>query len=111
VSPRVYRVEWAEVARRDLVSIVDYLAERNPGAAVSILDKLERRAAALERSPARGRVIPELARLQVREYRELIVPPYRLVYRVAGRRVLVLAVLDSRRNLEDLLLDRLVGGS
>ena len=37
-----------------------------------------------------------------------MVPPHRIVYRVAGRRVLVLAVLDSRRSLEDILLDRLI---
>jgi addiction module RelE/StbE family toxin len=109
VSPRPFRVDWAEAARRDLFAIVDYLVERNPDAAASTLDNLERRAAALRRNPERGRVIPELARLQLREYRELIVPPYRLVYRVSGRRVLVLGLLDSRRNLEDLLLDRLAG--
>jgi toxin ParE1/3/4 len=109
VSPRPFRVDWAEVARRDIFAIVDYLVERNPDAAASTLDKLERRAAALRRSPERGRVIPELVRLQLREYRELIVPPYRLVYRVSGRRVLVFGVLDNRRNLEDLLLDRLAG--
>jgi toxin ParE1/3/4 len=109
VSPRPFRVDCAEVARRDLFAIVDYLVERNPNAAASTLDKLERRAAALKRSLERGRVIPELERLQLREYRELIIPPYRLVYRVSGRRVLVLGVLDSRRNLEDLLLDRLAG--
>jgi toxin ParE1/3/4 len=108
VSPRPFRVDWADVAKRDLLAIIDYLVERNPEAAGSTLDKLERRAAALRRSPERGRVIPELARLQLRQYRELIVPPYRLVYRVAGRRVLVLGVLDSRRNLEDLLLERLI---
>jgi plasmid stabilization system protein ParE len=109
VSPRPFRVDWAEVARRDLFAIIDYLVERNPDAAAPTIGRLERRAAALKRSPERGRVIPELARLQLREYRELIVPPYRLVYRVSGRRVLVLGVLDSRRNLEDLLLDRLAG--
>ena len=108
MSRRVYRVEWAEVARRDLFGIVDYLLERNPDAAVSTVERLERRAAALRRSPGRGRVIPELARLQLREYRELVVAPYRLVYRIAGRQVLVLGVLDSRRNLEDILLERLV---
>jgi toxin ParE1/3/4 len=108
VSPRPFRVDWADVAKRDLLAIIDYLVERVPDAAGSTLDKLERRAAALRRSPERGRVIPELARLQLRQYRELIVPPYRLVYRVAGRRVLVLGVLDSRRNLEDLLLERLI---
>ena len=109
MSPRPFRVEWAEIARRDLFAIIDYLVERNPDAAASTLDKLQRRAAALKGSPERGRVIPELERLQLREYRELVVSPYRLVYRVSGRRVLVLGVLDSRRNLEDLLLDRLAG--
>lgn len=111
MSLRLYRVDWAEVARRDLLGIVSYLVERNPDAAESTLDRLERKAAALKRAPDRGRVIPELERLQLREYRELIVAPYRLVYRVSGRRVLVLGVLDSRRNLEDLLLDRLAGGA
>lgn len=110
MSPRSYRVDWTEVATRDLLAIVAYLVERNPESAASTLDRLERRAGALKRAPERGRVIPELARLQLREYRELIVSPYRLVYRVTGRRVLLLGVLDSRRNLEDLLLDRLVGG-
>lgn len=110
MNPRLYRVDWAQVAQRDLLAIIDYLAERDPDAAASTLDKLERRAAALRRTPKRGRVIPELERLQLREYRELIVAPYRLVYRVSGKRVLVLGVLDSRRNLEDLLLDRIAGG-
>jgi hypothetical protein len=31
-----------------------------------------------------------------------------LLYRVAGRRVLVLGLFDSRRNLEDVLLDRIL---
>ena len=109
MSRRAYRVEWAEVARGDLLGIVEYLVERNPEAAASTLDSLERRAAALKTAPGRGRVIPELRRLQMREYRELVIPPYRLIYRVAGRRVLVLGVFDSRRNLEDVLLERLLG--
>ena len=109
MSRRVYRVAWAEVARGDLLGIVDYLAERNPDAAAATLNKLERKAAALKRSPGRGRVIPELERLQLREYRELVIPPYRLIYRVTGRSALVLGVFDSRRNLEDILLERLIG--
>jgi len=107
---RPYRVEWAEVARRDLLSIVDYLVEKRSEAAASTLDKLERKAAALTRLPGRGHTPPELARLQVRQYRELIVPPFRLIYRLTSHRVLVLAILDSRRNLEDILLTRLLEG-
>ena len=109
MSRRAYRVEWAQVALGDLLGIVEYLAERDPGAAASTLDRLERRAVALKRVPGRGRIVPELRRLQLREYRELVIPPYRLIYRVAGRRVLILGVFDSRRNLEDVLLERLLG--
>jgi hypothetical protein len=34
--------------------------------------------------------------------------PYRVVHRIDGARVLVLAVLDAWRSLEDILLDRLI---
>ena len=103
-----FRVAWTRVARRDLLSIAEYLVARNPEAAVRALGALQRRAATLSVMPERGRVVPELGRLHIREYRELQSPPYRLIYRVAGRRVVVLALLDGRRNLEDILLERLL---
>jgi hypothetical protein len=53
-------------------------------------------------------VVPELAAIGVRGYREIICAPWRIVYRIAGLKVYVLAVLDSRPNVEDLLLDRLL---
>jgi addiction module RelE/StbE family toxin len=102
------RVRWSKSARRDLEAIVAYLADRSPQAALSTLDRLEARARTLTTLAERGRVVPELGRLHIREYRELVVAPYRVVYRVDGPRVLVLAVLDARRSLEDILLDRLI---
>jgi len=110
LSGRRYRVEWAEVARKDLFGIVDDLVARSPDAALSTLDRLQRRADSLKTAPGRGRLVPELERLQVRQYRELVVSPYRLIYRISESAVLVLGVFDSRRNLEDILLERLVGG-
>jgi plasmid stabilization system protein ParE len=53
-------------------------------------------------------VVPELARFQMRTWRELVIRPYRLVYRIEGDTVTVLAVFDARRDLEDLLLERLL---
>jgi addiction module RelE/StbE family toxin len=102
------KVVWARSARRDLEAIVAYLADRSPQAALSTLDRLEARAKSLTTLADRGRIVPELGRLHIRQYRELVVPPYRVVYRVHGSRVLVLAVLDARRSLEDVLLDRLI---
>jgi addiction module RelE/StbE family toxin len=102
------KVPWAKSARRDLESIVSYLADRSPQAALSTLDRLEARAKSLATLADRGRVVPELGRLHIQQYRELVVPPYRIIYRVRGSRVLVLSVLDARRSLEDVLLDRLI---
>lgn len=58
--------------------------------------------------PDRGRMVPELASLDIKAYRELIISPHRLMYRVEPRRVLVVAVFDGRRDLGDVLLARLV---
>lgn len=102
------RVLWAKSARRDLESIVFWLADRSPQAALSTLDRLEARAKSLVTLADRGRIVPELGRLHIQQYRELVVPPYRIIYRVRGSKVLVLAVLDARRSLEDALLDRLI---
>jgi hypothetical protein len=44
----------------------------------------------------------------MRTWRELVVRPYRLIYRVGSKDVVVLALFDSRRDLEDVLLERLV---
>ena len=102
------RVVWAEVASRDLDGIVSYIATDSPQAALDTLDRLEGRAKTLATMASRGRVVPELARLHIREYRELVVAPYRLVYRITADEVLVLALFDGRRNVEYALLDRLV---
>lgn len=101
-------MRWSEVAVRDLEELVSYIAVDSPASAEGILERIERRAATLEISPARGRIVPELARFGMRTWHELVVKPYRLVYRIEGDTVTVLALFDGRRDLEDVLLERLV---
>ena len=96
-------------ARRDLEAIVDFIAEDSIENALDVLDRLEERAESLEVAAERGRVVPELRAVDVHQYRELIERPWRIVYRIEADRVLVLAVLDGRRDLRSLLLKRLVG--
>lgn len=102
------RVVWAEVARRDLRALVGYVADRSPASALRVLNRIEAAAGRPATHSGRGRVVPELARLHIRDYRELLIAPYRLLYRIAGGRVLVPGVFDSRGSLEDVLLDRIV---
>jgi toxin ParE1/3/4 len=105
---RRFRVQWAEVAVRDLEEIVAFIALDSQTNAERVLEGIERKSATLESTPDRGRVVPELARLGMRTWRELVVKPYRLIYRTEGDTVTVLAIFDGRRDLEDLLLERLV---
>lgn len=110
-SPRSYAVEFAAVAQGDLQAIVEFITADDPGAAIRVFERIEARCATLNQMPERGRVVPELAAFGIHTYRELVVSPWRVVYRVSGRTVSVLAVVDGRRNIEDVLLDRLVRGS
>jgi plasmid stabilization system protein ParE len=102
------RVRWTETARADLELIVDFIAEDSVENTVAVLDRLEERAEALRLAAERGRVVPELKVVDVLQYRELIERPWRIVYRIEPDQVVVLAVLDGRRDLVSLMLERLV---
>lgn len=103
---RRYQVEWTETAVGDLDEILDYIASDDLPAAETIWGELRGRAESLTTFPLRGRVVPELQGQGVSLYRELVHNPWRILYRVSEYKVYVVTVCDSRRNLEDLLLDR-----
>lgn len=102
-----FEVSWTEVAIRDLERIIEFLKERDIARAGKVLDALEKAALTLGVLPMRGRIVPELRSWDVSTYRELLVDPYRLIYRTDEERVWVVAVIDGRRDLESVLLERL----
>lgn len=102
-----YQVLWTHTAQQDLTEIIEYIAQDSDGDALAILHKLETKAALLVTLPNRGRVVPELLHTGISQYRELISAPWRIVYRADNRQVLIMAVLDSRRDLQTVLLGRL----
>ena len=103
-----FEVLWTDAARLDLEGIVEFIAEENQANALPALARLERRCRTLAALPERGRIVPELRAVDVPTYRELIEGPWRIVYRYDVDRVHVMAVLDARRDLSGLLLERLV---
>lgn len=100
-------VVWAKAAADDLRGIVAYLAEQDPAAAKRVFTQIQKQCATLEATPDRGRIPPELREEGVVIYRELVVEPWRILYRRDAHAVVVLLVIDSRRNVEDVLLHRL----
>lgn len=100
-------VVWTRTARTDLEMIIQYIAVDSVDNALTILGKLERKVASLNAQSGRGRVVPELNNVGVALYHEVITKPWRIIYRLDNDRVVIMAVLDSRRDLEDILLQRL----
>ncbi|MBR9982735.1 MAG: type II toxin-antitoxin system RelE/ParE family toxin [Desulfatitalea sp.] len=103
-----YHVKWALVAQRDLKQLIDYIALESPGNALQILGRIKQKASDLYTLPDRGRIVPELQDQGINIYREINVPPWRIIYRMSESTVYVLSVIDSRRNVEDILLNRFI---
>lgn len=102
-----YSVVWTNTAKRDLQEITNYIAQDSIDSALAILERLQNKATELTEFPQRGRLLPELLDTGVSHYREIISRPWRITYRIEQNTVLVIAIMDSRRNLQTILLNRL----
>jgi toxin ParE1/3/4 len=101
-------VRWSTAAREDLREIVTYIAEDRTLAAESVLNKILSKVGGLATASSRGRIPPEMARFGIAAFREVVIRPWRVIYEVMPLKVEVHAVLDARRDVEDILLRRLV---
>ena len=102
-----YDIVWSDVAENDLRNIVEYIADDSPHNALKLFKRIKQKASSLYTFPERERIVPELRDQGILQYRELVISPWRILYRISEKSVLVLSVLDARRNIEDILLIRL----
>jgi toxin ParE1/3/4 len=100
------KVLWTSTARKDLEEIIEYISKDSIQIAIEKYEKIKEAAQQLSLYSEQGRIIPELAEQNIRKYREIIISPWRLMYKVEGNIVYVMAVIDGRRNIEDILLNR-----
>lgn len=90
------RVHWTNEALDQLLRIRERVAERSPDAADRLVERLATRAEQLDAFPRSGRAVPEYERDDIRE---VIVRPYRVIYRVKPEQIDILSVVHSRRRL------------
>ena len=95
-----YDLVWSNIAENDLKNIVEYIADDSPPNAAKILKRIKGRASSLYTFPERGRIVPELRDQGILQFRELVISPKRILYRISGMRVLVLSVLDPAEILK-----------
>ncbi|MEX0703331.1 MAG: type II toxin-antitoxin system RelE/ParE family toxin [Planctomycetales bacterium] len=91
-----YEVVWTEPAMADLRAISDYIAERNPAAAVRTIAAILERVDLLQRVPFMGPIYPRGSQGRVRE---IVSGKYRIFYRVIedSSRVEILTVWHGAR--------------
>ena len=96
-------------AARDLEDLYHYITLRDaPGKAEHVLTRIETALGSLSDSPDRGTHPKELLALGIREYREIFLKPYRVIYRVLGNSIHVFLIADGRRDMQTLLQRRLL---
>ena len=101
------KVLRSEAAVDDLLGIVDSLfTDAGIDVALDTEQRLDAAIESLDELSNRGRVVPELRVRGITTYREIIILPYRIIYRVEPREVWIVAVLDHRRDLDALLHER-----
>ena len=94
-----FRVDITASAETDIESAYEYIAERNQSAATRWVNRIEKLIRRLERFPRAGEVIPEAEELG-QEYRHKLFGSYRIIYRIAQDRVIVLRIFHSARLLD-----------
>ncbi len=103
-----YQVFWTQTAQTDLRKIIEYIANDSDINARRIYPDIKNKSDNLRLMPLQGRIVPELRYFGILIYREIMIPPWRIIYKIEENKVWVLAVIDGRRNIEDILVNRFV---
>ena len=91
-------IHWTETAIKHLTAIYQYIALDSPIYAQRMADKIVRRSEQIGIFPHSGRQVPEY---EAPDIREIIEPPYRIIYRVKTDQIDVLAVIHSARQFPE----------
>ena len=92
---------WTEKAIDDLSELAEYVAISDRTAAKQLVQRVLSSVRRLEQHPESGRRLPELP---LQNYREVITPPSRIVYRVEKENAFVIRVIRQERDLRRLML-------
>jgi addiction module RelE/StbE family toxin len=103
-----YLVNMTQNAENDLKEIILFIAQNNPQTAIKIMEKIQAKINTLDHSPYRGGYVPELLARNIKDYRQIIESPWKIIYKVDDDIVNILAIIDSRRNLQDILIKKLL---
>lgn len=96
-----------EFAKDDLREILEYYQSLSQKYVEKVISDFQENILSLKKYPKSGRMVPELERQGIENYRELIQGNYRIIYEISGEIVIVHTIIDGRRNFEDIIISKL----
>ena len=97
------KVVWTEPAADDVVDTVEYIGRDSPGFAATLAQRVCDAGDSLAEFSERGRPFPDPA---YPNHRELLIGPYRLVYEVEPKRVIIHGILHGSRDVIRVMRER-----
>ncbi|MFC1518594.1 type II toxin-antitoxin system RelE/ParE family toxin [Pseudomonadota bacterium] len=94
---------WTDPALNNLNEIAEYIALNSSAAAKNLVQTIFDKVMRLENYPESGKVPAELPNLS---YRELVIKPCRIFYKIENERVYILNVMRQERDLRKFLITR-----
>ena len=85
-------IRWTAQAVDNLAAIKAFIGQDSPAYALAVVGRLYQAVGQLAQFPDSGRMVPEQSRPEIRE---LVRPPYRIVYRRRTKLVEILLVFRS----------------
>jgi plasmid stabilization system protein ParE len=105
------KIEWTPDGVDSLNEILEYYRDRaGENIAKTIYDKIIKEIELLELEEIKTRQTQELKDIGIYDVYELAIKPWKVYYKISNdnKRVVILFVLDGRRNLEEILVSKVI---
>jgi plasmid stabilization system protein ParE len=104
-------IEWTPDGVDSLNEILEYYRDRaGENIAKTIYDKIIKEIDLLELEEIKTRQTQELKDIGIYDVYELVIKPWKVNYKISNsnKKVVILFVLDGRRNLEEILVSKVI---
>lgn len=106
-----HEIIWSKNAGDELIEIISYI-KYNTGkmSAEKINIKIMNEVKRTSENAAGRRIAPLLKNLGINDIHQLNIHPWILFYKVKNNRMEIISIIDSRRNLEEILYKKVMDG-
>ena len=105
------KIIWSEDAGNELLEIISYI-KRNSGKTIAknIHKKIMEKVNEASNNPEGRRVAPLLKEFGIIDIHQINVNPWAIYYRVENNTMKIISIIDMRRNLEEVLYQKIMEG-